>query len=382
MRICEQKLVWIATIGLFGTGILGCGGSAKTSSGSPPSPTATSGEYLFEGNSTTGLNLSSIDPSTGAISPPDLLAVGIGVNTDSSYPGMVATPSKKFLYAFFSTFTLMQAFAISGPGLNVIPLNNTPFSLVNPGPLNSMTMHPSGRFLFTVLSPSTIEEDTIDPVNGNLIFSSDTTEPLSDFRVAVIDPTGKFLYVTDPGPSKIFGYQISQADGSLSGLPGSPFSLPLSNMPNIPAIDSSGKFLYASLIGGGVAAYSIDGSSGALTSIPGSLFITSGDAGSITADPAAEFIYICNSNGSIDGFAVNSVNGALTTVPGSPFSTASTSDNITVDPSGKFLYVSNFSGGTIYGFRVDSVSGSLSPVAGSPFSAIPEIRNLYVVKIP
>jgi len=70
------------------------------------------------------------------------------------------------------------------------------------------------------------------------------------------------------------GYSIDAASGALTAMPGSPFAI--GGVPNSVAIDASGKFLMVSIfpLGGGshLAVFSIDPGTGALTSVPGSPF--------------------------------------------------------------------------------------------------------------
>lgn len=396
-RITMLKLVWAVSLSLLLLVAAGCGGGSGTSPSPTPSPTPTpnptpvpsptptpvaSGEFLFQGNSLSSLNLSSINLNTGVLGA--VTAATVQGNDDVIYPGVAITPSKKFLYALFSSFTVIEGYSITGPGVTLTPLKNSPFFPVSTGPLNSFVLHPTGRFLYTIHSPSTIEEHTVDAVTGDLTFASDLTET-ADLRMATIDPTGKFLFATDLTGGRIFAYQINQTNGSLSAVTGSPFALPGGNLPNIDAIDRTGNFLYVSQFAGGVAAFAINPTTGVLSNVPGSPFST--DIGGVpvflTAHPVNNFLYICNSNGSINGFAVDPNTGVLTAVPGSPFGTASSlAANIAIEPSGKFLYVSNPGNSTIYGFALNPATGALVAIPGSPFSALSQAENLYIVNFP
>jgi 6-phosphogluconolactonase (cycloisomerase 2 family) len=388
-----RKLLCAAFFVLSIIQAIGCGGSGRTVASGSPSPTplptpaptpvstpAASGEYLFEGNSLFSLNLSQIDTATGALGPTTLAA--ISSNNILPYPGVAVTPSKKFLYSFFASFSEIQGFAISGPQFVLAPLKNTPFTPHFLGSVDSMALHPTGSFLYVVQSFSTIEEQSVNPVTGDLTFVSDTSEQ-ADLRMPVIEPAGKFLYVIELTGSRIFAYRINQTDGMLSTLAGSPFALPAGSHPSIGVTDSSGKFLYVTLSAGGVAAFAIDSSSGTLTAVPGSPFSTSSDPVFLAAHPAGNFVYVCNSNGSIDGFAADTTTGSLTPVAGSPFATtAGAPGNIAIDPLGKFLYVSSRLSSTIHGLSINATSGALSALPGSPFPAVDQVQNLFILKIP
>ena len=369
-------------------GSCGGGSSSITSpGGGPPGggppPTggnATSGEYLFEGNSLPGLNVATIDSSTGALGSPTL--AGDFANNLSLYPGIALAPSNHFLYAFYTSFTLIQGFQVAGPGLQLNTLVESPFFPATSGFLTSMAIHPTGNFLYVIELPATIEEFSVDITTGNLTHASTLTET-ADLRMAVIDPGGKFLFVTDLTGGRIFAYQIDHSNGSLSTVAGSPFIVPANGQPSVDAIDSSGSFLYASLMSGGVAAFAINSSTGVLADIPGSPFPTGSETTSIVIAPSGKFMYASDTqDGLIDGFAIDPISGALSGIMGSPFSTVPAPSSVVVDPSGKFLYALDSLTSTIYGFSLDSSSGSLSTLTGSPFASVPNPINISAVNIP
>jgi 6-phosphogluconolactonase len=355
----------------------GTGNSGNTSiGGNGPA----SGEYLFEGNATSSLNLSSINSATGALGPWKL--AGSFADDSSSYPGVVVTPSNKFLYALYTSFTVIEGFQISGPGFQLALLPAAPFfPSASSGPFNTLVLHPTGKFLYVIESPATIEEFSVDAGSGNLTHASAVTET-ADLRVAVIDPTGKFLYATDLTGGRIYAFQVNQSNGSLSAVAGSPFAVPSNGQPSFDVVDKSGKFLYSSLISGGVAAFALDSLTGALNDVPGSPFPTSSQPTCMAMDPVGRFIYVGNAgSGSIDGFSIDANSGTLSKAAGSPFGTGLSPSNIVVDPSGHFLYASIYSDSTIYGFSLDSTSGSLSVLTGSPFPSVQNPTNLFVVGV-
>jgi 6-phosphogluconolactonase (cycloisomerase 2 family) len=91
-------------------------------------------------------------------------------------------------------------------------------------------------------------------------------------------------------------------------------------------VDPSGRFAYVT-IGGpdGVAAYTIDQGSGALTAVAGSPFAAGTGPEHVAADPAGNFLYVSNAGSdNVSGYAINQTSGALTTVPHSPFAAGTT----------------------------------------------------------
>lgn len=77
--------------------------------------------------------------------------------------------------------------------------------------------------------------------------------------------------------------------------------------------------------------------------------------------PAAtgKFVYVANAtDNTISAYTVNGTTGALTAVTGSPFATLGNPYALTEDASGKHLYVAG--NGGIAGYTIDSTSGALT----------------------
>ena len=130
-------------------------------------------------------------------------------------------------------------------------------------------------------------------------------------------------------------------------------------------VNSTGQFLYLN----NGAAYTIDGTSGALTPVPGSPFPVGGRG--IAIDPRGDFVYTVGCR--FEETCVERIDkatGALTPVPGSPFQVGG-DKSITVDATGQFVYMPNgvncspFS--CITAAAIDRTTGALTPVPGSPF---------------
>jgi len=152
--------------------------------------------------------------------------------------------------------------------------------------------------------------------------------------------------------------------GALTPVPGSPFLTPIpptAAVFNQPVgIVDTGKFVYTALNGANqIAAYSVNGETGALTPVQGSPFST-GIAPAYVA-LAGNFLYVVDEEeGSVSAYSINPTTGALTAVPGSPF--GSGGSTVTTDVSGQYLYLSRFDG--IQGYNIDSATGALTPGAG------------------
>ncbi len=123
-----------------------------------------------------------------------------------------------------------------------------------------------------------------------------------------------------------------------------------------------------------VSAYSINGTTGALTPDAGSPFPAGSGPASVTVDATGQFAYVANCGngcgspgpGDVSAYAINGTTGALTPVAGSPFPAGVQSRSVTVDPTGQFAYVANRSSSDVSAYAIDGTTGALTPVDGSP----------------
>lgn len=120
------------------------------------------------------------------------------------------------------------------------------------------------------------------------------------------------------------------------------------------------KFAYtANKSTNNISAYTIDGSTGALT------YVKSVAAGSnpvsVTVDPTGKFVYVVNSNDdSIWAYTINQSTGELTYV--ALMATGAYPVSVTVDPSGKFVYAANLTSNNISVFAINQNTGVLTYV--------------------
>jgi 6-phosphogluconolactonase (cycloisomerase 2 family) len=181
------------------------------------------------------------------------------------------------------------------------------------------------------------------------------------------------------------------SNGILAEISGSPFSTGgTGNGANgfIAAnrITICNNFLYASNgLSGDVSGFSIDPSSGKLTTIPGSPFAAGGTTFfgiSLAARAKCDFLFAANGDLSeIFVFQIDN-NGALVPVQGSPFSVPSQPDGVRVSPDGKLLSASltNLGSGEVAMFTIAS-TGALTSVPGSPFPISPAAQTPAGIEI-
>lgn len=189
-----------------------------------------------------------------------------------------------------------------------------------------------------------------------------------------VDPAARFLYVTNFGSGTVTGYRINSgipglADGSLTGIAGSPFSA--GGQARGITIDPLGRFVYVSLDNGSqVLAYAINPSNGSLSSVAGSPFSTPHLTGDLVVDPGGTYLYVAGDGVSI--FQIQQATGALVPVTGPAPYSASGGRGIDVDPLGRFVYVAHSSDHTVSGYSISPATGALTPVPNSPYTGVYE----------
>src|SRR5260370_24828088 len=97
------------------------------------------------------------------------------------------------------------------------------------------------------------------------------------------------------------------------------------------------RFAYVADYGSNnVSAYTIDGTTGALTPVAGSSFQAGTGPTSVTVDPTGPFAFVTNKLSNNDSaYSINGTTVALTPVPGSPFPAGTDPYSVTVDPPGQ-----------------------------------------------
>ena len=360
----------------------------------------------------------SIDLSTGALTPiSGYSPLNIGFNGGA----LVASHDSKFLYAFTNNVSngtdgIIMVYAIDGATghLSFVQQAIAPEVTYS----KKMAIDPSGKFLYaTSFYSGKVDGFTIDPSTGVLTlmpgapFAGDVSGAANS---VMVDPQGKYLYLA--GVSGIRMYTIDGASGVLTLLP-----FVYAEEAGDLEPDPTGNFLYANFsftmaalavdrtgnqltflnsihtrttIGAGrsfyfgvapataaaayrpiatyvlnsgdntVSAYTVDKTSGLLTST-GSAVSTGGtNPAAMAADLFGKYLFVVNKDSnSIAAFAINGTTGALTTVPGSPYATGLAPTGVAVDPSGRVVYVANSGDGSLTVYGLDGATGELSDIA-------------------
>jgi 6-phosphogluconolactonase len=317
--------------------------------------------YVMNGGCTGGVggyvSMYTINPTTGALASigPPVFTGGFGL-----YPGALALdPLGKFAYAVnegdpwgyedgaaggvamytidATTGVLTYTGSINGTG----DIDGSCPGLCNPG---SMVVDPSGKFAYVTTGAAGlfygIAMYTIDPTTGTLTSIGKVAASAAAIPSSVAaDPAGKFVYApttngTASSPGEVSMYAIN-ATGALA----STGTIAAGTDPGVVAVDPSGKFAYVTnASSNNVSMYTIDGATGALTSVGTIATGTNPDA--VAVDPSGKFVYVTNySSNNVSMYTINATSGALTSIGTTP--AQSNPSSIAIHPSGKFAYATN-----------------------------------------
>ena len=202
--------------------------------------------------------------------------------------------------------------------------------------------------------------------------------PNSQPQYVVVTPSGKYMYAIDAANSNLIAASVDAATGALTEVTGSPYALGV--QPQWMAVDPASKFLYVVNNNNGttnaqISAFSINATTGQLTAISGSPFLSGVRASGISVTPSGKYLLVANAvnqslaePGNVSVFSIGT-GGGLTQVVGSPFAVEGQNQptNITVDPGGVYAYVSE-AGDAVSVMSLNPTSGNLTSVKGSPFT--------------
>jgi 6-phosphogluconolactonase (cycloisomerase 2 family) len=192
-------------------------------------------------------------------------------------------------------------------------------------------------------------------------------------KMPTIDPLNRFLFVPNSGSDTISVFALNSSTGALTAVAGSPFLTDIN--PQAASLDSQGRFVWVNnLSAGTVSMYFLNAVSGFLTPTAHSPLNVGASPQSVTFQTVGlKFIaYVPNSGsgggGVVSAFEVETTSGdVLVPVLGSPFIAGTSPNPVTIDPAGKFALVSNTGSSNVSVYTIDSSTGALSVVSGSPF---------------
>jgi YVTN family beta-propeller protein len=304
--------------------------------------------------------------------------------SNGSINGLIAqVPPSDIAAAGTATVTVFNP-APGGGTSNSLTFTITP-GAVQP---QSIAIDPTGKFAYVMnagcgggvggyvsmytINSATGALATIGPPVSTYGYGIDYGDGVNAGSVTV-DPSGKFVYVTNSG--NVYNYD-SEADGTLAiytidattgaltttgtingNCPGLCF-------PSSVVVDPSGKFSYVATgndpgPAGSVLIYAINAATGALTST-GTIASGTGPV-FVAVDPAGKFAYVTNSGSNdVSMYTINATTGALTSI--ATIATGTLPASVTVDPTGKFAYVTNSNSKDVSMYTIDATTGALTSI--------------------
>jgi 6-phosphogluconolactonase len=308
-------------------------------------------KFLFVANYIDGtVSVFQIQPLTGQLTQ----APGSPFPGGRAIQGLALTPNNKFLYTSGDRVT---AFSVNQQTGSLTQIATYPLVDGSGG----LIITPDSKFAYS--TGNGISAFKIDSTTGTLTeVPGSPFDPTFSFSGAAADPSSQYLYATSLIPNDILGYSI-QEDGELFPLTPQPY--PDNDGPFDVVTEPSGRFVYvANYDGQGVSGFAIAPGQGTLTPLPGSPYSTEGQAtNSIAASSDGTTIIVDNQVQSTTVSLAIQADGSLV-MAGTPQPAAYNPRGVTVDPTSEFVYTSSSSANAVSAYRLDPTSLALKPVPG------------------
>jgi 6-phosphogluconolactonase (cycloisomerase 2 family) len=174
-----------------------------------------------------------------------------------------------------------------------------------------------------------------------------------------VDPAGKYLFVPAPLNSVVEPYTINAATGALTA--GNLASTPAG--PLTVTVDPQDRFVYVAMDSGGTELFQLNG--GALIDVETIPPLATGKSEFVAITPNGQFAYIADGVSGVAAYSINSSTGQLTPITSTPFTAGPGTSTLAITPNGKFLYAATTTGIASYSINSDgtlSANGSLLPL--------------------
>jgi len=301
-----------------------------------------------------------------SISGGTMAALGSSVSAGTTPVALAVGPSKKFLYTAnygsndISIFTLQSNGSISSS-------STTATTGLRP---ISIAVDSSGKYLYTVdQAGESLSAFTIDASSGALTSMGGPYALGFTPSAMTLSPSGDLLFVAAQGYVLVFTVS--------SGVPSFVTYYAAAIFPTSLVVDPSEKFLYISdIYNNTIDAFAIS-SGGVLTQISGSPFATGGgQPQSLAIDSSGTYLFSANhSTDNVSVLKIDSTTGALSLVSGAPFSAGTGPAFVVYDKSSNKVYVSNQTSNNVSSFSVGSdgtltLSGTSDALTGTTWIAL------------
>ncbi|MCA9192545.1 MAG: lactonase family protein [Planctomycetales bacterium] len=336
----------------------------------------------YTGGASEGIYYSQLDPGTGSIAQPRLVAKLVNPSFLDIHPRLQVLYAISEVAAKGNESSQVMAYRFNGQG-ELTPLGGCEAG--GDGPCH-VAVHASGKFLFVAnygsgsLSSFVLNSDgSIGQMQSNIQHTGSSVNPQRQrephAHCVMPDPSGNFLCAADLGTDEVISYRIDLATGALTKT--ASVKLVPGSGPRHLAFHPSGKYAFViEELSSTLSLCSWDDQSGKLnvlqnlSTLP-EQFGQSSFTAEVQVHPSGNFVYGSNrGHDSVAIFAFDEAAKALT-LKGHMKTGGKTPRNFRISPDGNFLLAENQQSDSIIAFRIDATTGKLAKVGdgvqvGSP----------------
>ena len=284
-------------------------------------------KFLFVSNQTANtVSAFSVNASTGMLTP----VPGTPFATGARPTGIAVDPLGRFVFVANQASNSISVFLIAANG-SLSPVAGSPFAAASPF---GLAINPAGTLLFANNFPDSMTSDLntvssfqiganglLTPVSGSPFSTANSAGFASAIGLAA-DPSGKFLFVGDHMAQSVVSFNIA-AGGNLTPVmplptPAPSCSVSCHNNPLRLAVHPNDQFVYSTNVQAGTlsAFKMVNGSLSLIADVP-----TGQHPFGVALDPTGTFLFVVNKvDNSVSAFSVDATTGMVSSLSGSPFS--------------------------------------------------------------
>jgi 6-phosphogluconolactonase (cycloisomerase 2 family) len=238
----------------------------------------------------------------------------------------------------------------------------------------AIAVEPSGRYVYAAGSSATGWQVVVLEIDQSTGALTEVTGPGSGLDTGTqpvsmtVDPTGRFLYTVDSVDNAISMFSITPTTGLLTSVAGAPVSV--GTDPRGLAIDPSGQLAYVVSAGttpSQIQGLAISAATGGLTSVMSPL-ATGTNPQAVATDPTGRFVYTANTNTNyLTPYVIDLIEPGVGALTAGNVSTATGSSptELAVEPGGKFVYVTNQVSNSLAAYSINQTTGNLTRVSNA-----------------
>ena len=294
-------------------------------------------------------------------------------------PNAIATNGSE-LFVANSTSSSISAYFINhtvGTGGSLINVTGSPFSTGAGTAPRAMVISRSRNVLYVVSSSTdSVLAFTITPSGGLAALGTPVATGSAPLAIA-IHRTEKFAYVANSGSNDVWVYTIDQTNGTLTSA-GPP--VPAGTGPGAILAVPLGDFVYvANFNSSDVSVYTANATTGALTAA-GTVSAGSGPVSLAAYQHSVfggipKFLYVANLNSNnISAYSIDSTTGALTSI-GSPVAAGVAPRSLAIRPRADFFFAANAGSADVSGYAINATTGVLTPFG----ARVPAGANAFAI---